>query len=203
MRPIAIIMPLLLLSIFPSQTASQTNVPVDGTARVREDAYRTAPLYNPNASEETAAKNDPTTGLRLGASRNQKNAQQKQPTRRGGFSSIATIIGSLALVIGIFLVVAFLIHRASPKAGGVLPGEVVEVLGRAPLAERQNVHLLRCGNKLLLVSVTPNGAETLTEITASEEVQRLSALCSRDKAGSSTADFRRVFQQLSWGNADE
>ena len=106
-------------------------------------------------------------------------------------------------MIGIFLVVAFFIHRASPKAGGILPGEVVEVLGRAPLADRQYVHLLRCGNKLLLVSVTPNGTETLTEITATEEVERLSALCSSAKTGSSTADFRKVFQQLSWGNADE
>ena len=49
--------------------------------------------------------------------------------------------------------------------------------GRAPLAGRQHVHLLRCGSKLLLVSVTPGGAETLTEVTDPAEVDRLAGLC--------------------------
>ena len=63
------------------------------------------------------------------------------------------------------------------KSATLLPTEVVEVLGRAPLAGRQQMHLLRCGNKLLLVSVTPTGAETLTEVTDPVEVDRLSGLC--------------------------
>jgi len=70
------------------------------------------------------------------------------------------------------------------------------VLGRAPLAARQQVHLLRCGRKLLLVSVTPAGAETLTEITEPEEVDRLAGLCRAAQPGSSTATFRRLLDQF-------
>ena len=77
-----------------------------------------------------------------------------------------------------------------------MPGEVVEVLGRAPLANRQQIHLLRCGNKLLLVSVTPTGAETLTEITDPMEVDRLAGLCQQAQPGSATAAFRKVLQQF-------
>ena len=202
MRPIAIIIPLLLIGLFPSRTASQTSLPVRADMQPRADAYQTAPLYEP-ATFEATAKTDPTTGMRLGPSQSKKGRQQKKSAGRGGLPSPITIGGSLALVIGVFLIVAFLMRRAAPRSGGALPHEVVEVLGRAPLAERQHVYLLRCGDKLLLVSVTPNGAETLTEITSAEEVERLSALCHQTKSGSSTANFRQVFQQLSWGGTDE
>jgi flagellar biogenesis protein FliO len=114
----------------------------------------------------------------------------------GGVSSLATVGGSLALVVGIFLLVAWMMKRAAPHAATPLPGEVFEVLGRAPLSGRQEVHLLRCGSKLLLVSVTPAGAETLTEITDPPEVDRLAGLCLQAKPGSATETFRRVLEQL-------
>ena len=52
-----------------------------------------------------------------------------------------------------------------PPARSLLPKEAVELLGRAPLAGRQQMQLVRVGNKLLLVALSPAGAETLTEIT--------------------------------------
>ena len=55
-------------------------------------------------------------------------------------------------MLGIFFLVVWLLRRASPRGPAALPGEAFEVLGRAPLANRQQAHLLRCGNKLLLVS---------------------------------------------------
>jgi len=47
-----------------------------------------------------------------------------------------------------------------------------------------------------LVSVTPSGAETLTEITDPVEVERLAALCERDRPGSITSTFRNMLVQL-------
>jgi len=114
---------------------------------------------------------------------------------RGTLGSMVTVAGSLAVVLGLFLAVAWLLRRAAPKSLTPLPAEVVEVLGRAPLAGRQQMHLLRCGRKLLLVSVTPAGAETLTEITDPAEVDRLAGLCQQARPGSTTAAFRQVFQQ--------
>jgi flagellar biogenesis protein FliO len=114
----------------------------------------------------------------------------------GGLPSLLTVAGSLAVVLGIFLFFAWVLRRAAPRGSTLLPGEVVEVLGRAPLAGRQQVHLLRCGNKLLLVSVTPAGAETLTEITDPLEVDRLAGLCQQARPNSATAAFGQVFQQF-------
>jgi flagellar biogenesis protein FliO len=78
-----------------------------------------------------------------------------------------------------------------------LTGEVFEVLGRAPLAARQQVHLVRLGAKLVLLSVSPAGVEALSEVTDPDEVIRLAGLCQRVRPDSATAAFRQVFQRFS------
>jgi flagellar biogenesis protein FliO len=114
----------------------------------------------------------------------------------GGLPSLISIAGSTGLVLGIFFLLVWIVRRKTPQALVRLPGEAFEILGRAPLNGRQQVQLLRCGNRLLLVSVTPGGAETLTEITDSMEVDRLSGLCRQSQPGSSSAAFKQVFEQL-------
>jgi flagellar biogenesis protein FliO len=123
-------------------------------------------------------------------------ADRGSPGERGGMPSPLTVAGSLAFVLGLFMVVAWAMRRAAPGVARLLPKEVVEVLGRAPLAGRQQLHLLRCGHKLLLVSATPAGVETLTEITDPLEVDRLAGLCQQTRPDSSTTLFRQVFEQL-------
>jgi flagellar biogenesis protein FliO len=125
------------------------------------------------------------------------------PAKGRGMPPLATVLASLAVVVGLFLIVAWTMSKTAGAAAVRLPNEVVETLGHAPLTARQQVHLLRCGNKLLLVSVTPGGAETLTEITDQEEVQRLASLCRQRQPGSSTAAFRQVIQQYVAEDADE
>lgn len=124
---------------------------------------------------------------------------RRQGVGTGGLTSGVTVLGSLAVVLGIFLLVAWGMRRAAPAGSIALPGEVFEVLGRAAMSGRQQVHLLRCGKKLVLVSVTPAGAETLTEITDEPEVDRLSGLCQQARPNSATAAFRQVFGQLARG----
>jgi flagellar biogenesis protein FliO len=103
---------------------------------------------------------------------------------------------SLLVVVGLFLAVVWLLRRGLPPGAHLLPREVVEVLGRTPLAGRQQAHLLRIGNKLVLVSVTPGGADTLTEVTDPLEVDRLAGLCRAAQPQSSTDAFQRILQQF-------
>ncbi len=110
--------------------------------------------------------------------------------------SLYTTGTALAVVLGIFLLFAGLVRRGGKKANSLLPDEVVSVLGRVPLAARQFAELVRVGNKLVLVSVTPSGAEPLTEITDPVEIDRLVGLCRQRTKGSSTDEFEKVFRQL-------
>jgi len=161
-------------------------------------ARRQAESPGPAEGEAGAARRGREFHLPLPPPGSSKQADPNAVERpRGGLASALTVVSSLAVVLGLFLVLAWVMRRAAPRGSTLLPGEVVEVLGRAPLAGRHQVHLLRCGTKLLLVSVTPAGAETLTEITDQDEVNRLAGLCREAHPDSVTATFGQVFGQLS------
>ena len=102
----------------------------------------------------------------------------------------------LVIVIGLFLVCMLLLRRGGAKATGQLPSEAFAVLGRAPLTSGSNAHLLRIGNKLVLVAVSADGAHPLTEVTDPLEVDRILALCSSGKGFGPAAEFQQVLAQL-------
>lgn len=110
-------------------------------------------------------------------------------------AAITTVITSLAVVLGLFVLSALILRKAHARHGATLPGEVVQTLGRAPLSGRQEMHLVRVGNKLLLLSVTATGAETLTEITEPGEIDRLAGICRQSHPDSITASFREILWQ--------
>jgi flagellar biogenesis protein FliO len=110
--------------------------------------------------------------------------------------SMVTSGAALAVVLGLFLLCAGLVRRGAKRANSLLPEEVVSVLGRVPLAARQFAELVRVGNKLVLLSITPAGAEPLTEITDPAEIDRLVGLCRQRSKGSSTEEFDQIFRQL-------
>lgn len=122
---------------------------------------------------------------------------ERSGTRRATTGpSWLSIFTSLAAVVALFLGATYVLRKSLPAAATVLPKEVVEVLGRTPLGGRQSAHLIRLGNKLLLVNVTTSGAETLTEVTDPLEVDRLAGLCRAAQPNSSTDTFQRVLQQF-------
>lgn len=110
-------------------------------------------------------------------------------------AAVSKVITSLGVVLGLFLLGMLILRKAQARGGATLPGEVVQTLGRAPLSGRQEMHLVRVGNKLLLLSVTPTGAETLTEITEPEEIDRLAGICRQNHPDSITASFREILWQ--------
>jgi flagellar biogenesis protein FliO len=144
------------------------------------------------AAAAPAKPAEPAAPLPLGSASRGRSEHGKSP---GGLPALVTVAGSLAVVLGLFLAGAWAMRRAAPRGSILLPSEVFEVLGRAPLAGRQQVHLLRCGRKLLLVCVTPAGTETLTEVTEPGEVDRLAGACRQAHPHGATAAFRQVFQQ--------
>lgn len=113
---------------------------------------------------------------------------------RAEMSPVLSAAASLGIVLGLFLLVVMVMRRGMPKTASQLPREAVQLLGRAPLVGRQYLHLVRCGNKLLLLSVSAGSSTTLTEITDPEEVDRLVELCQGGGLGG--ASFRQVLGQF-------
>lgn len=112
------------------------------------------------------------------------------------FDSIYTTITALVFVLGLFFLFMWLLRRGGRKRATVLPGEVVSVVGRVALAPKQFAQLLRVGGKLVLVALTPDGAEPITEVTDPAEVDRLLGLCQQYDPHSTSRAFEQVFHEL-------
>jgi flagellar biogenesis protein FliO len=157
--------------------------------------FRHASASEPSASEPTAAMSK-SPALKL-APRGVKLATARdRPAAPTPSAAVGTVASSLAIVLGLFVVLLWISKRFAPAGTAPLPKEAVELLGRATLTGRQTMQLIRVGNRLLLVALSAGGAETLTEITDPVEVEHLAGLCRHGKADSASASFNRVLSQL-------
>lgn len=163
--------------------------------------HRTASFYQPLSAApggfEAPAVAPGTTAIPL-TPRGERPAITAAGTRApiSGQPAVTSVVGALSAVIGIFILVAWCSRKYLPKAAGPLPGEVIESLGWAPLAGKQQVQLLRLGKKLILVSLSPAGAEPLAEVTDEAEVERIATICRKERPNSISATFRNVLSQL-------
>jgi flagellar biosynthetic protein FliP len=106
------------------------------------------------------------------------------PAMSGGRPAHDRAAGSAALadwrLLGA-MVVAFAVLASLRFLGGhrqsVLPHDVFEVLGTAPLAANHTVRVVRFGPRTLLVAVSSGGCATLAEITDAEATTRIAAAC--------------------------
>lgn len=159
-----------------------------------------APIDRPHRTVVPLERQGDTTRLPLQPPG--RGAADRSAGTLGGMSGITAVASSLAIVLGLFFVFVWLMRRSSPSTVAALPAEVIETLGKVTLGYRQQVNLVRCGNRLLLLSVTPAGVETLSEYADPDEVTRLVALCRQAQPGSASTTFRQVFHQLAGQSAE-
>ena len=114
----------------------------------------------------------------------------------GALRSIFGLFASLGAVVGLLLASMWGLKRILPKDSSSLPTEVFQVLGRKPLAGRQQAQVVRFGTKVLLLAVSPMGAESLAEITDPAEVERLTGMCRQPSGGPAATVFRQVMDQF-------
>jgi len=126
-----------------------------------------------------------------------KDVQDLAPSRsNSSWTSIVSMVFSLILVIGIFLGLSWIFRKTSPSAGSMLPKEVVEIIGRTPMANRQQLYVIRFGRKLVLVSQQVGQTEVLSEIDDRTEVDHLLGLCEQNNSRNISTSFRNVLQQV-------
>lgn len=145
------------------------------------------PAYTPAASASPARTplQPPTPG----------NQQTKQ--RTGSTSQMLVSVGSsLVIVMGLFFGFIWFYRKSmGARGGGGLPKNVVQILGRTPVAPRQHLVLLRFGSKLVLVSMVQGEARTISEITDPLEVDQLAGMCESQQSTSVTHSFREILAQ--------
>ena len=113
------------------------------------------------------------------------------------FAPIISVGGTLLIVVAAFFILALFLRKVSPQSNRALPKEAMECLGRYYLTQKHQVQLLRIGNRIVLVSVMPDGVSTLAEITDPDEAVALLGLCRRLDTNSATEFFRKTVAKLS------
>ena len=93
-------------------------------------------------------------------------------------SDIGRMIGSLALVLGLYFGFVWIMRKLSPSGNQNLPREVLELIGQIPFGPKRNLQLIRLGSKLLLIINSAEGSQAIGEITDPNEVEHLVSLCS-------------------------
>lgn len=126
----------------------------------------------------------------------------KSSSKARGTGSVWGTLGALTVVLTLILVGA----RTWKKHGGALPGgipsEALEVLGRRAIDQKQVLHLVRLGSRILVLGSSPGGIRTLAEIDDPVEVDLLTGLCQRDEsAGSFSQAFSALFSRQAVGGS--
>ena len=112
-------------------------------------------------------------------------------------SPLLSVGGSLLIVVGAFFLLVILFRKVSPQGNRPLPKEAFECLGRYFLTQKHQLQVLRLGNRIVLVSVMPDGVRTLAEITDPDEAVGFLGLCRRLDTNSATEMFRKTVAAMS------
>ena len=161
---------------------------------------KSSPIDDEEEEEETVPKKKGTQDtldtplVRSGTA--DENGKIAKPLVSSSIGSVVTMFASLFIVIATFLIFALLFKKVSPKGNRPLPSELIENLGRTSLTQKIQLHLLRLGNRLILVSVTLDGVHPITEITDPDEVVQLLGLCRRLDPNSSTQNFKKMYDAV-------
>ncbi len=110
--------------------------------------------------------------------------------------SALTVLGSLGMVLGLFFIGAWIMRRGVPTSAQRLPIDVFESLGRVPLSKGQHAQLLKLGNKIVLVSISATGTDTITEVNDPAEVERIAAACRTSQHTEAPETFRRLYERF-------
>ncbi len=94
-----------------------------------------------------------------------------------GATDVSKMLGSLALVLGLYFGFVWVMRKIYPEGNRGLPAEVIEVMGQVPFGPKRNLQLVRLGSKLLLLMNSPDGTQPIGEITDPTEVEYLASLC--------------------------
>jgi flagellar biogenesis protein FliO len=105
---------------------------------------------------------------------------------------------SLLAVGGLIVLARYLLKKANLSSRGLGRCAAMEVLGRSPLSMKHQLVLVRMGERLVLLGLSPQSVSTLSEITDAQEIAKV--LESLRKGGGD--DFLRMLQDKSAQFAD-
>lgn len=103
-------------------------------------------------------------------------AAASRPKATSNDGGLWTTVIALGAIVGVLMLAGRWLkpYLGAPRG---LPIEALELLGRRMIEPKVSIHLVRCGGKVLMLGVSPDGVRTLSEISDPHEVNRLTEAC--------------------------
>ena len=106
--------------------------------------------------------------------------------------SMVKMGGALAIVLSLFLGLAWVTKRRRPR-GHQLINQTLEVIGQTSLSKNHTLHIIKLGQRLLLVSAGESDVTCLSELTDPVEIEQLLSSATTTMPKRST--FKSLFAQ--------
>lgn len=171
-------------------TAEQAKPPLPPQEQRPLGSTPPAPVATPTATGQPAENTERT-------------AENKHSGWFSGTTS-RTIIALIA-VIALALILKFGIKRLAGLSNGLSsqlgaagrsPSGVLEILGRYPISRGQTLVLLRLDRRIVLLSQTPAGFSTLSEVSDPDEVASILMKARDDEGASLAARFNTLLREV-------
>ena len=111
--------------------------------------------------------------------------------------SAARMFGALAVVLGAFMVLLWITKKIQGPSKSIMSKQTLEVLGQKQINKIHSLHLIRLGQRILLISASDSSVTCLSEINDPVEVTQL--LNTNSQSGNSSelpqSTFKRIFSQ--------
>ena len=122
----------------------------------------------------------------------------RKPNGFSGFvpKSLGNAGIGLVAVLGLFFIVVWMSRKGKPKQFSGIPGDVVQVLGRAPLNQKQQLQLVRLGEKIILLAASSTSIETISEIDDPDEVDAITEVCLSNNRQKMRETFRQTLARV-------
>lgn len=200
-------MPVSLAEDSPFEKAEEVHTPVRRTSSIgNQQAIERSVFASDNSvgsesvdsngrstASTQSAKHELTGKLKPSTRGRSSSGELVRPSPSGAVGQWMTTLLGLAIVIGLILSFAYAFRKHIPLATKVLPADIVEVLGRRYIDQRNCVQLIRCGNRILIVAHSPtHGLQTLGEINDPVEVDTLAGRCKQSDTASTTSRFEEL-----------
>ena len=106
--------------------------------------------------------------------------------------SIKRVGGALAIVLGGFFLLTLLLRK---KSNSLPAHQMIEPLGSVPITSKVRLHLVRFGNRILVLNITGQNVQRVAELEDPDEVQKLLAL-SQGNSNSVSVSVTDLLQKM-------
>ncbi len=190
-----------LAAVYLFFSASLTGLPsgtnaTSGTVPSSENIIETNPAgaHSPGGEEAVACETDiENTALRKIQRTAAKPAQPPQ-VNTTFIGTAAELIFYLILIVAMVVGLLFVLKKIIPGSHRIFDSPAIEIIGKSHISQKQAIYLAKLGRRILVLGVSENSVNLLTEMDDADEVNGIRAINAQGGKESVTNAFKSVFK---------